>query len=62
MVCTCTAKLGNHFPADEVVQIGSGLRLKREADVKTAQRAAAELFREEEMAAQKTKKTQKGKR
>ena len=22
MVWTCTAKLGNHFPADEVVQIG----------------------------------------
>ena len=38
----------------------SGLRLKREADVKTAQRA--ELLREEEVAAPKTKKSQKGKR
>ena len=38
----------------------SGLRLKRETDVRTAQRA--ELLREEEVAAPKTKKSKKGKR
>ena len=37
----------------------SGLRLKREADVQTAQRA--ELLREEEVAAPKTKKAKQGK-